>query len=49
MISNTKRLDTVTNTWRKKLGKVFEAADIGNDPGTPHRFRHYSASVTITE
>jgi hypothetical protein len=41
MISKTKRLGTVTNTWRKKPGKVFEAADIGNDPGTPHTFPPY--------
>jgi len=47
MMSKTKRLDTVTNTWRRKLDKVFEAADIGSAIGSHHRFRHTFARILL--
>jgi site-specific recombinase XerD len=36
----------VIDTWRR-LGKVFELADVGNDRATPHRFRHTFARILL--
>ncbi len=36
--SASKRLETVTDLWRRKIAKVFKAAGIVG--GHPHRFRH---------
>jgi integrase len=47
MIGGTKRLDTVIDTWRQRLAKVFEAADVGKEPATPHRFRHTFARLLL--
>jgi integrase len=47
MIGDTKRLDTVTDTWRQRLAKVFELADIGTEKATPHRFRHTFARILL--
>jgi integrase len=47
MIGGTKRLDTVIDTWRQRLAKVFELADIGTEKGTPHRFRHTFARILL--
>lgn len=47
MMSASKRLDTVTDTWRKKLARVFEDADVGTDTATPHRFRHTFARILL--
>jgi integrase/recombinase XerD len=32
------RMETVTDLWRRKLGRVFKLAGVAN--GHPHRFRH---------
>jgi integrase len=47
MIGGTKRLNTVIDTWRQRLQKVFELADCGAEPATPHRFRHTFARILL--
>jgi integrase len=47
MVGGTKRLDTVIDTWRERLRKVFELADIGDERATPHRFRHTFARILL--
>jgi integrase len=47
LIGGTKRLDTVIDTWRRRLGSVFELADVGDERATPHRFRHTFARILL--
>ena len=47
MIGGTKRLDTVIDTWRQRLAKIFDLADVGKEPATPHRFRHTFARILL--
>lgn len=47
LIGGSKRLDTVIDTWRQRLGKVFELADVGDERATPHRFRHTFARILL--
>lgn len=47
LVGGTKRLDTVIDTWRQRLGKVFELADVGHERATPHRFRHTFARILL--
>jgi integrase len=47
LIGGTKRLDTVIDAWRQRLGKVFELADVGDERATPHRFRHTFARILL--
>ena len=47
LIGRTKRLDTVIDTWRERLQKVFELADVGTERATPHRFRHTFARILL--
>jgi len=47
MIGGTKRLDTVIDTWRQRLAKVFDLVDLGKEPATPHRFRHTFARILL--
>lgn len=47
LIGGTKRLDTVIDTWRQQLAKVFELAEVGEDRPTPHRFRHTFARILL--
>jgi integrase len=47
LIGGTKRLDTVIDTWRRRLGNVFELADVGDERATPHRFRHTFARILL--
>jgi integrase len=41
------RLETVTDMWRRKIGKVFELAGRFDEPATPHRFRHTFARILL--
>jgi integrase len=41
------RLETVTDTWRRKIGKVFELAGRFDEPPTPYRFRHTFARILL--
>jgi integrase len=47
LIGGTKRLDTVIDAWRQRLGKVFDMADVGDERATPHRFRHTFARILL--
>jgi integrase len=41
------RLETVTDMWRRKIGKVFELAGRFEERPTPHRFRHTFARILL--
>lgn len=41
------RLETITDMWRRKIGKVFEKAGEFEEPPTPHRFRHTFARILL--
>jgi len=43
----SRRLETVTNTWRRRLEKVFELAGPFDETPTPHRFRHTFARILL--
>lgn len=44
---SAKHLDTVIETWRTQLDKVFQLADVGTERATPHRFRHTFARILL--
>ncbi len=41
------RLETVTDLWRRKIGKSFELAGKFEERPTPHRFRHTFARILL--
>ena len=41
------KLETVTDMWRRKIGKVFELAGKFSKTPTPHRFRHTFARILL--
>jgi integrase len=41
------RLETITDMWRRKIGKVFDLAGPFEEPPTPHRFRHTFARILL--
>jgi integrase len=43
----SRRLETVTNAWRRKLDRVFELAGPFDEKPTPHRFRHTFARILL--
>src|SRR3984885_4910071 len=47
LVGESERLETVTDTWRRKLNKVFELAGRFEEPPTPHRFRHTFARILL--
>ena len=47
LVTRSKRLETVTNTWRRRLAKVFTVAGPFEEPATPHRFRHTFARILL--
>jgi integrase len=47
VIGRSDRLETVTDTWRRKLNKVFALAGRFEESPTPHRFRHTFARVLL--
>ncbi len=47
VIGQSDRLETVTDLWRRKIGKVFEFAGKFDEPPTPHRFRHSFARILL--
>ena len=47
IVGQSDRLETVTDTWRRKLGKVFELAGEFDETPTPHRFRHTFARILL--
>jgi integrase len=47
IVARSVRLETVTNMWRRRLAKAFEAAGPFEEPATPHRFRHTFARILL--
>jgi integrase len=47
IVGQSDRLETVTDMWRRKIGKVFELAGKFDEPPTPHRFRHTFARILL--
>jgi integrase len=47
IVGKSKRLETVTNVWRRRIAKAFEAAGSFDEPATPHRFRHTFARMLL--
>jgi integrase len=43
----SRRLETVTNTWRRRIDRVFELAGPFDETSTPHRFRHTFARILL--
>jgi integrase len=47
IVAKSVRLETVTNVWRRRIAKAFEAAGPFEEPATPHRFRHTFARILL--
>jgi len=47
VVGQSDRLETVTDMWRRKIGKVFDLAGEFEDKPTPHRFRHTFARILL--
>jgi integrase len=47
LIGDAKHLDSVIETWRTQLDKVFKLARITDARATPHRFRHTFARILL--
>ncbi len=47
LVGKSERLETVTDTWRRKLNKVFELTGSFEESPTPHRFRHTFARIML--
>ena len=47
IVARSDRLETITNIWRRRLAKAFEAAGPFDEPPTPHRFRHTFARILL--
>ncbi len=47
LVGESERLETVTDTWRRKLNKVFDLAGNFETAPTPHRFRHTFARILL--
>lgn len=47
IVARSDRLETITNIWRRRLAKSFDAAGSFDEPPTPHRFRHTFARILL--
>jgi integrase len=47
VVGQSDKLETVTDMWRRKIGKVFELAGKFDEKPTPHRFRHTFARILL--
>lgn len=47
IVARSDRLETITNIWRRRLTKAFEAAGSFDETPTPHRFRHTFARILL--
>ena len=47
VVGHSDRLETVTDMWCRKIGKVFELAGAFEEPPTPHRLRHTFARILL--
>jgi integrase len=46
-IGQSDRLETLTDLWRRRMGKVFRIAGPFEEDPTPHRFRHTFARILL--
>jgi integrase len=47
IVARSDRLETITNIWRRRLAKAFEAAGSFDETPTPHRLRHTFARILL--
>jgi integrase len=47
VVGQSDRLETVTDMWRRKIGKIFDLAGAFEEVPTPHRFRHTFARILL--
>jgi integrase len=47
IVARSDRLETITNIWRRRIARAFEAAGPFEEPATPHRFRHTFARILL--
>lgn len=47
IVARSDRLETVTNIWRRRIAKAFDAAGPFEEPATPHRLRHTFARILL--
>ncbi|MFN8579361.1 MAG: site-specific integrase [Gemmatimonadaceae bacterium] len=47
IVARSDRLETITNIWRRRIAKAFDAAGPFDEPPTPHRFRHTFARILL--
>jgi integrase len=47
VVGKSDKLETVTDMWRRKIGKAFELAGKFEERPTPHRFRHTFARILL--
>jgi integrase len=47
LVGTSQRLETVTDTWRRKLNKIFKLAGAFSDEPIAHRFRHTFARILL--
>lgn len=47
VVGQSDKLETVTDVWRRKIGRVFELAGNFDEAPTPHRFRHTFGRILL--
>ena len=47
IVARSDRLETITNIWRRRLAKAFDAAGSFDETPTPHRLRHTFARILL--
>lgn len=47
IVGRSERLETVTNVWRRRIAKAFDASGPFEEPPTPHRLRHTFARMLL--
>jgi integrase len=47
IVGRSERVDTITDTWRRKINDAFALAGEFEEPPTPHRFRHTFARILL--
>src|SRR5262249_49442270 len=47
IMGRSERVDTITDTWRRKINEAFALAGKFEESPTPHRFRHTFARILL--
>lgn len=47
IVGRSERVDTITDTWRRKINEAFALAGQFEETPTPHRFRHTFARILL--